>query len=299
MGTILSDPADIPEEKAMKKFFLTNKFFNTIQLRSVLSIDVIMPKRMEKSIFQNHPLLSHLTILRQPIGTNFKLTQAEAQAIEQLAMDMFGKDFFLQCTTPSADSLPTDSTAPMESTTSSESNSTISSESTAMELTTAVDSTTPMESASTSTTSTASPTKLELLNTDSNKNNEFYESNESTQSCAICLLSDAAEMLICSGCEKSFHATCVKTPSPQTSFKWHCTQCTEANPKACSVCNNTTAADKQWLACDLCEERFHLQCLTPSLSDFPKVEYWFCSNCNLTDEEVTQLSVDCCAKYLL
>src|SRR4051812_43623096 len=80
----------------MKKFCLSSKFFNTVQLRSVLRIDFIMPKRMEKSLFQKHPLLSHLTILRQPIGTNFKLTKAEAQAIEQLASEMFGKDFVEQ-----------------------------------------------------------------------------------------------------------------------------------------------------------------------------------------------------------
>jgi len=90
-GTVLTDPKDIPEDRAMKKFFVTTKHFNSSQLRVIISIDYLMPKRIEKSVFVNHSTLSHLTILRQPIGTNFKLTKSEAMAIEKVILAMFGK----------------------------------------------------------------------------------------------------------------------------------------------------------------------------------------------------------------
>lgn len=46
-------------------------------------IDYILPERLEKSLFQSNKSLNNLTILRQPIGTNFKMTKNEVQGIDK------------------------------------------------------------------------------------------------------------------------------------------------------------------------------------------------------------------------
>eukprot|EP01118_Nematostelium_gracile_P010570 TRINITY_DN365_c0_g1_i2.p1 TRINITY_DN365_c0_g1~~TRINITY_DN365_c0_g1_i2.p1 ORF type:complete len:846 (-),score=181.48 TRINITY_DN365_c0_g1_i2:4-2541(-) len=93
-GVIISNPSEMPESKAMKQYFLQTKNvkFNAKQLRVNIQIDYILPKRLQKNVFVNHPTLSHLTILRQPIGTNFKLNPKEAQAIDQIVRNVFGRE---------------------------------------------------------------------------------------------------------------------------------------------------------------------------------------------------------------
>jgi hypothetical protein len=84
IGTVMTDPADIPEDKAMKRFFLVPKHFNSAALRVVVRIDHVLPRRLEKAALASNPGLWNLTIIKQPIGTNFKVSKAEAVIIESM-----------------------------------------------------------------------------------------------------------------------------------------------------------------------------------------------------------------------
>lgn len=83
----MTDPAEIPEARGMKKYFLDGHLFEGIQLRSFVRIDYLLPQKLEKTTFLRHKGLAHATILRQPIGTNFKLTKDEAEEMDRIIQE--------------------------------------------------------------------------------------------------------------------------------------------------------------------------------------------------------------------
>jgi hypothetical protein len=75
----------MPEAKGMKKYLTDNSAkFDTVQLRSELHVDYVLAKRFTKTMFQNNSVLANASILKQPIGTNFKLSKEEADEIERV-----------------------------------------------------------------------------------------------------------------------------------------------------------------------------------------------------------------------
>lgn len=86
-GTVKSDPVHILEVPGMLQFTYVKQLFDTVQLRCHLHIDCVLPLKVLKSEFQSHPILCQLTILRAPIGTNFRITKSQGLSLDQLVRD--------------------------------------------------------------------------------------------------------------------------------------------------------------------------------------------------------------------
>jgi len=87
--------------------------------------------------------------------------------------------------------------------------------------------------------------------------------------CEICL--DGGNLVICDGCEKSYHPKCVnldKIPGGD----WFCPKCKEEKSDICAICGNYG----DLLICDGCENSYHTKCV--GLSEVPEGE-WFCPEC--------------------
>eukprot|EP01116_Phalansterium_solitarium_P025384 TRINITY_DN9687_c0_g2_i1.p1 TRINITY_DN9687_c0_g2~~TRINITY_DN9687_c0_g2_i1.p1 ORF type:complete len:420 (+),score=140.56 TRINITY_DN9687_c0_g2_i1:549-1808(+) len=90
VGSVLSEPRVMPECKSMGRFYLVPSDLNKSQLRSEISVDYVLPERILKTFTATHPLLRSLAILRAPIGTNFRLSKAEATAIHAVIVERAG-----------------------------------------------------------------------------------------------------------------------------------------------------------------------------------------------------------------
>jgi hypothetical protein len=90
-GTVTSDPANIPEARAMKQYTHHSALFDTVTLRCHVHVNQVLPEKLHKADFRNHPILGELTILRAPIGTNFRITKSQGLAIEQLVTETMRK----------------------------------------------------------------------------------------------------------------------------------------------------------------------------------------------------------------
>jgi MoxR-like ATPase len=86
IGTVLTDPADIPEDEEAKEFVISNKEFEDIETRVVINIDKVLDEPIRKDTLIKHPILSQLSILKSPQGTNFLLKTEEASALRELIM---------------------------------------------------------------------------------------------------------------------------------------------------------------------------------------------------------------------
>lgn len=86
-GTVKSDPVHILEVPGMLQFTLVKQLFDTVQLRCHVHIDCVLPVKVLKPEFQGHPILCQLTILRAPIGTNFRITKSQGLSMDQLIRD--------------------------------------------------------------------------------------------------------------------------------------------------------------------------------------------------------------------
>jgi hypothetical protein len=86
-GTVKSDPVQIVEVPGMLQFTYVKQLFDTVQLRCHLHVDCVLPAKVFKPEFQGHPILCQLTILRAPIGTNFRITKTQGLSLEQLVRD--------------------------------------------------------------------------------------------------------------------------------------------------------------------------------------------------------------------
>jgi hypothetical protein len=60
----MTDPTEIPEFKAMKKYYLNGNVFDAVALRVYLRVDYILSKKLEKTQFAKNHLLKTATIMR-------------------------------------------------------------------------------------------------------------------------------------------------------------------------------------------------------------------------------------------
>lgn len=78
LGTILTDPTVSREMPAMKAFTKDATKFDRPDVRCQIQIEYVLPAKMRRADIAAEPGLATLTILRAPIGTNFKVTKPEA-----------------------------------------------------------------------------------------------------------------------------------------------------------------------------------------------------------------------------
>lgn len=91
IGTIKSEPAIIKECKLMKSYYHSQDFFNKIDYRCWIDIDVVLPCCISRDIFIHDNATQDITILRAPIATNFRLTAYQANGILNMVRKKCGE----------------------------------------------------------------------------------------------------------------------------------------------------------------------------------------------------------------
>ena len=79
-GEIIDGPKLMSEPEEEKPFLKSEKLIDPA-LRVVIKIGKTLSASIGKSIFQQHPLLKHLSIFKMPQGTNFLLSRAEGYSL--------------------------------------------------------------------------------------------------------------------------------------------------------------------------------------------------------------------------
>ena len=99
--------------------------------------------------------------------------------------------------------------------------------------------------------------------------------NDEDDRCFIC--EDGGDLLICDGCEKSYHLQCVGL-SEVPQGDWFCPECSLKDDDRCVVCKD----GGELIVCDGCESAYHTSCA--GLRDVPEGD-WFCPKCNEKDDD--------------
>jgi hypothetical protein len=86
VGSVTSEPAVIDELAAMAKYTCSNNLGAAKELRAQVRVDYVLPTRIDKATVRATPALSQMTILRAPIGTNFRITRDQAYNLEKLVL---------------------------------------------------------------------------------------------------------------------------------------------------------------------------------------------------------------------
>jgi hypothetical protein len=92
--------------------------------------------------------------------------------------------------------------------------------------------------------------------------------------CFIC--EDGGDLLICDGCEKSYHLQCVDL-SEVPQGDWFCPECSVKDDDRCVICKD----GGELIVCDGCETSYHTACA--GLSEVPEGD-WFCPQCSEKDD---------------
>ena len=71
-----------------------------------------------------------------------------------------------------------------------------------------------------------------------------------------------------------------------------CSKCNDDQTADCKECGCTVCGGKQdshhLLLCDECNDAFHLQCLSPPLTELPSDDYWYCPSCKRDENEIVR-----------
>lgn len=85
VATVLTEPDYIPEDKEEEKFIKENDGrFEGDRLRVRLKIDHVLPEKLRRDVLAKHPVIGSTEIFRFANATNFKVTEEEARAINNL-----------------------------------------------------------------------------------------------------------------------------------------------------------------------------------------------------------------------
>lgn len=99
--------------------------------------------------------------------------------------------------------------------------------------------------------------------------------------------------MYCVTCGRQFYGEKIETiPSRTNRAGWQCPDC-----KVCQGCRLNTDEDKM-IICDKCDGAFHMDCLSPKLTEVPSVEEWFCPNCDPDGKKFIVYSQDIKDVYL-
>lgn len=83
-GTVLTEPKEMPDFYESRPFYMDADKFEGEKLRTVVRIDRVLSPPIPRDVFVDHPILHDMTILRSPLGTNFRLTPEQADALDEL-----------------------------------------------------------------------------------------------------------------------------------------------------------------------------------------------------------------------
>jgi|GEM_PF-2286283 len=84
VGRILADPHDMPLDKNDNPFLKQPERYAGMKPRVPIRIDTVLKEPILKADLVNDPILSSLSIIRQPQGTNFLITPGQADALASL-----------------------------------------------------------------------------------------------------------------------------------------------------------------------------------------------------------------------
>jgi hypothetical protein len=101
LGTVTSHPTYMKEAAPMKAYAKDHTKFDRLDLRCQLVVEHVLPEKLLRSAIAADPTLTNLTILRAPIGTNFKVTKSESETMMKLLLDLNPSNYF-RTTSPSA-----------------------------------------------------------------------------------------------------------------------------------------------------------------------------------------------------
>ena len=91
VAEILSEPKKMSMYESEKDFIKLSEKFTEDATRVPIHIDIVMKKPIYKGSLINHPILSDLSILKAPQGTNFRLTVEQADSLKKLVVPPNGK----------------------------------------------------------------------------------------------------------------------------------------------------------------------------------------------------------------
>jgi hypothetical protein len=74
------------------------------------------------------------------------------------------------------------------------------------------------------------------------------------------------------------------TAESSDSFGFDANEAGKAGVDSCMVCNKNNDEDKQ-LLCDGCGKYYHMACVFPPLTAVPSEDKWYCTNCQVDEEE--------------
>lgn len=83
-ATILTEPGPMVVGEDEAPFYRNHEKFGDNVLRVKLRVDRVLQRRVTRKELQLHPALKELSILRGPLGTNFAVTDEEADALVEL-----------------------------------------------------------------------------------------------------------------------------------------------------------------------------------------------------------------------
>jgi hypothetical protein len=83
-GTVLSEPAPLPENESDLAFAVQPDKFRGTEIRVSLSVDKVVRPPLAKGDLKSDPRLTNLSILNISQGTNFPVTEDQAGAIDEL-----------------------------------------------------------------------------------------------------------------------------------------------------------------------------------------------------------------------
>jgi 5-methylcytosine-specific restriction enzyme B len=84
VARVLAEPRDPPAEPSDAQFYRDRSKFGQAQPHVPLQIEQVLPQRITRDELLADPALKDMAILKQPRGTNFKLTNKEAVALGRL-----------------------------------------------------------------------------------------------------------------------------------------------------------------------------------------------------------------------
>lgn len=94
VGTVLAEPKEMPDNQESSRYYVDKSKFEGEKVRTTVRVDRFLSPPIPRAVFLNHPVLRDMTVLTARIGTNFRLTPQQAEAIAQLVEGSVPPRFF-------------------------------------------------------------------------------------------------------------------------------------------------------------------------------------------------------------
>ena len=84
VATVVTEPEIRQQLLEEQRFAQAAGEFGTAEHRVLLRIEHVLSERLARDNLLDHPVLGDLTVIRAPTGTNFEVTSAQAEALDEL-----------------------------------------------------------------------------------------------------------------------------------------------------------------------------------------------------------------------